>query len=190
VNGFGAKNFQYFVGVYPAERIRVGNELLQQTYLSWFFQYDPTRRFPRVSFSGRTGESIDFSSGTVGDGTSLTVTATVRPIDRIDLQFNTSREWLDADEGRVFTETIERVRAQYSFSAKSLLRVIAQYDNIEFGGGGHAGNFLGSVLYSYKLNWQTVLFLGYGDDRVILPSNDLAKTGRSLFFKVSYAYQR
>jgi hypothetical protein len=191
VNGFGAKNFQYFVGLYPGERIRVGNELLQQTYLSWFLQYDPSRRLPRVSFQGRTGESIDFSSGTVGDGTNLTFTATMRPIDRIDLQLNASREWLDADAGRVFTETIERVRAQYSFSAKSLLRVIAQYDNIEFGGGGgHTGNFLGSVLYSYKLNWQTVLFLGYGDDRVILPNNDLMKTGRSLFFKVSYAYQR
>jgi len=43
---------------------------------------------------------------------------------------------------------------------------------------------------SYKVNWQTVLFVGYGDDRVILPSNDLAKTGRTLFLKVSYAYQR
>src|SRR5262249_31696220 len=112
VNGFGAKNFNFFVGVYPGERVRVGDELLQQTYLSWFFQYDPSRKLPRISSQGRTGESIDFSSGTVGDGTSLTFAATVRPIDRIDLQFNASREWLDADSGRVFTETIERVRAQ------------------------------------------------------------------------------
>ena len=54
----------------------------------------------------------------------------------------------------------------------------------------HSGSFLGSILYSYKINWQTVLFLGYGDDRAITPSNDLVKQDRSLFFKVSYAIQR
>jgi hypothetical protein len=54
----------------------------------------------------------------------------------------------------------------------------------------HSGSFLGSVLYSYKINWQTVLFAGYGDDRAITPSNDLVKLDRSLFFKVSYAVQR
>jgi len=54
----------------------------------------------------------------------------------------------------------------------------------------HRGSFLGSVLYSYKINWQTVLFVGYGDDRTITPSNDLVKLDRSLFFKVSYAVQR
>jgi hypothetical protein len=68
--------------------------------------------------------------------------------------------------------------------------VIAQYINEESGSGNHSGNFLGSVLYSYKLNWQTVLFVGYGDDRLILPDNTLVRTGRSLFLKIGYAYQR
>ena len=52
------------------------------------------------------------------------------------------------------------------------------------------GSFLGSVLYSYKLNWQTVLFAGYGDDRLLLEDDQLVRTGRSLFFKVSYAFIR
>jgi len=190
VNGFGAKNTQFFLTLYPAEKIRVGNELLSQTHFDWFVQFDPMRRIPRVTFQGRVGESIDFGSGQVGDGTSLSLSTTLRPHDRLDLQLLASREWLDVDSGRVFTETIERIRAQYSFSAKSLLRVIGQYVDVESGDGSHGGNFLGSVLYSYKLNWQTVLFVGYGDDRVILPNNDLVRTGRSLFFKVSYAYQR
>jgi hypothetical protein len=190
VSGFGVKNLNFFVALYPQEQVRVGNELVEQTYVNWQVQFDPNRRLPRIAFQGRTGESIDFSSGRVGDGTSLSVAATVRPHDRLDLQLSANREWLDADGGRVFTETIERLRAQYSFSAKSLLRVITQYDDVETGGGDHGGSFLGSVLYSYKLNWQTVLFVGYGDDRVLLPDNTLVRAGRSLFFKVSYAYQR
>ncbi|HJQ36588.1 MAG TPA: DUF5916 domain-containing protein [Thermoanaerobaculia bacterium] len=190
VNGFGAKNTNFFVGLYPEEKILVGNELRSQTHLDWFLQFDPYRRIPRVTLQGRFGESIDFSSGEVGDGTSISASTTIRPHDRLDLQLLLSREWLDIESGRVFTETIERLRAQYSFSAKSLLRVIGQYVNVESGDGDHGGNFLGSVLYSYKLNWQTVLFLGYGDDRVVFPDNSLVRRGRSLFFKVSYAYQR
>lgn len=190
VNGFGAKNTQFFVSLFPAEKVRVGNRLAEQTYVQWFVQFDPYRRIPRVTLQGRTGESIDFESGEVGDGTSLSASTTVRPHDRLDLQLLVNREWLDTDSGRVFTVTIERLRAQYSFSAKSLLRLIGQYVDVEGGDGSHGGNFLGSVLYSYKLNWQTVLFVGYGDDRVILPNNDLVRSGRSLFFKVSYAYQR
>jgi hypothetical protein len=190
VNGIGAKNFNFFVGLYPKERIRVGDELLDQTYVSFFLQYDPSRRIPRVSLQGNVGQQIDFSSAHVGRGASLTGTLTYRPIDRLDLQFLASREWVDALGSRVFTAMVERIRAQYSFSNKSLVRVITQYVDNESGGGDHSGSFLGSVLYSYKLNWQTVLFVGYGDDRVLLPDNTLVRTGRSLFFKVSYAYQR
>ena len=54
----------------------------------------------------------------------------------------------------------------------------------------HDAGFQGSILYSYKINWQTVLYAGYGDDRVLTLDNDLAKLDRSLFFKVSYAIQR
>ena len=43
---------------------------------------------------------------------------------------------------------------------------------------------------SYKINWQTVLYLGYGDDRLLTADNNLSKLDRSLFVKVSYAIQR
>ena len=79
----------------------------------------------------------------------------------------------------------------------ALVRVIAQYVSTDrnralytFPVGAHDGAFLGSVLYSYKLNWQTVLFIGYGDDRALTANNDLAKLDRTLFFKISYAFQQ
>jgi hypothetical protein len=86
----------------------------------------------------------------------------------------------------------------YSFSNRSLLRVIGQYVTTDrspqrytFPVSPHDAQFLGSILYSFKLNWQTVLFLGYGDDRVLNErNNDLVKLDRSFFLKVSYALQR
>jgi hypothetical protein len=93
---------------------------------------------------------------------------------------------------------VERLKATYSFSNKALIRVIGQYvstnrapERYLFPVRPHSARFVGSLLYSYKLNWQTVLFLGYGDDRVLnQATNDLVKLDRSFFFKVSYAIQR
>ena len=206
VNGFGVKNTNFFFGFRPGEKILVGDKLLEQSYLQYFVQFDPYRRVPRVTIQGQFGDSIDFANGRVGDGASISLGTTIRPLDRLDLRLDASRETLDVEGGRLFTATIERLRMQYSFSAKSLVRVIAQhvktdrnpalylacpdYPTKPCGIPPHSGSFLGSVLYSYKLNWQTVLFVGYGDDRVVTAADDLADFGRSLFFKVSYAYQR
>jgi len=44
-------------------------------------------------------------------------------------------------------------------------------------------------LFSYKINPQIVLFLGYSDSYTNNPVNlDLARTNRTFFFKVGYAF--
>jgi hypothetical protein len=193
----GAKNLQAQIGLRIKDQTRVDSALLDQTYMNWFFQFDPSRRFTRISFQGKAGEQIDFANGRVGRGASVILAATVRPVDRLTLDMNVNREWLTIGGGRLYTASVQRLKTTYSFSAKSLLRVIGQYVSTDrdpsrytFPVRRHSGSFLGSILYSYKLNWQTVLFLGYGDDRVLLDNNDLAKLDRSLFFKISYAIQR
>jgi hypothetical protein len=198
VGGFGAKNTQFGVLARIGEKIRVGSELLEQNYLQLDYQFDPHRRIPRITFSARVGEQIDFDNAREGDGLMLSVGASARPHDRLDLQFNVVRDQLDVEGGRLFTAMIERLRAQYSFSNKSLVRVIGQYVTTEYDPTLYPfftvpekdGAFLASVLYSYKLNWQTVLFAGYGDERLLLEDDRLAPYNRSLFFKVSYAFIR
>jgi len=40
------------------------------------------------------------------------------------------------------------------------------------------------------LNWQTALFVGYGDERALDERERLARTERQFFVKLSYAFQR
>jgi len=63
-----------------------------------------------------------------------------------------------------------------------------------------SGDFSGSLLLAYKVNWQSVMYIGYGDDRELTVSpaplgspplgHRLAPLDRQVFVKLSYAFQR
>jgi hypothetical protein len=53
-----------------------------------------------------------------------------------------------------------------------------------------SGTFSGSFLFAYKINWQSVFYAGYGDDRDLSPLHRLVPSDRQAFVKVSYAFQR
>jgi hypothetical protein len=53
-----------------------------------------------------------------------------------------------------------------------------------------AGDFGGSALFAYKINWQSVMFVGYGDDRELSDQRRLAPVDHQFFVKLSYAFQR
>jgi hypothetical protein len=107
----------------------------------------------------------------------------------LTFDLNLNHETLDVEGQRLFTAVIERLKTTYSFSANSLVRVIGQYVTTKFPGS-REGQFSGSLLYSYRVNWQTVLYVGYGDDRVLLQNDSLARAQRSFFTKISYAVLR
>ncbi|MFI5371819.1 MAG: hypothetical protein ACHQ52_09690, partial [Candidatus Eisenbacteria bacterium] len=49
----------------------------------------------------------------------------------------------------------------------------------------------GSALFAYKINWQTVFYLGYGDDHTYTDvTGELEPGRREAFAKISYALQR
>jgi hypothetical protein len=98
---------------------------------------------------------------------------------------------------RLFTARVNRIRGTYTFSAKSYFRAIGQWVDTKRDPSlylspvaAHSRSFSGSLLLAYKLNWQTVLFLGYGDERAPNDKDALEPIARSVFMKISYAFQR
>jgi hypothetical protein len=198
----GAKNLTGIVELHLREKVRTGGRAHEHSYVTFLLQIDPSRRFTRISLSGALGDAVDYANARVGTGTKLGLTATVRPTDHLQLDGLLNRQTLDVTpeggrEGRLFTADIARLKATYNFSARMFLRLIGQYVKTRrdpslygFPVPERDGDFLASALFSYKLNWQTVFFFGYGDDRVVTERNDLVRTGRQVFLKVSYAFQR
>ncbi len=185
------------------DRLRAGDRLLDRKQLAVFVQVDPSRIVSRVSLSGTFGEEIDFANVRVGRGTNLRATATVRPDPHLTLDAVSAVEWLDvarvagAPRERLFTAQVQRLKATVGLNGRAFLRLIGQYVTtrsdptlyLEPVPRRDAG-FSGSALFSYRLNWQTALYLGYGDDRALSTEDRLEKTGRQFFVKLSYAVQR
>ena len=85
--------------------------------------------------------------------------------------------------------SVERLRATYTFTAALVragdrpvrehrARPALYTDEV----GGRSAAFSGSALFAYKLNWQTVLFVGYGDDRELIEDIDASSRADRQFF--------
>jgi hypothetical protein len=148
------------------------------------------------------GQDIDIVNVRSGRGGSVTGNVLLRPTRHLSLDLVSSWSWLDVAQpdgarARLFTAQVERVKLVYNFTAHFYIRVIGEYveerrdpDLYMQPVPERTASFTGSVLLAYRLNWQTAIFAGYGDDRERLPSGGLEPTGRQFFAKISYAFQR
>lgn len=189
---------------YRKERVRVGNQEFPYEYWLLSTSMSPSRMFGQINLDLTTGEAVDFANARPGRGTTVLLGASLRPSDHLELRFNGSRQTLDVapknggPRRRLFTAEVARLKATWTFSSRSFLRLIGQKVTEDrdpslytFLVGPRDDSFTGSALFAYKLNWQTVLFLGYGDERALNERTDrLARSARELFLKVSYAFQR
>ncbi len=187
---------------YAFDRVRAGHITLPRQQLVYTLQFSPSRRISQITLDGFVGEDVDFAGARIGRGARVSLQASLRPTDHLELRLDEARRWLnvptpDGPRSRLFTAHVDRLRATYTFTSRCFLRAIGQWvettrdpslytDAVAR----RSGVLSASALLAYKLNWQTVLFLGYGDNRTLDDAEDLVKTGRQFFMKLSYAFQR
>jgi hypothetical protein len=163
----------------------VQGRLLGYKFVEWSLKANPLRFLPAVALVGAYGQKIDYAAGVVGRGGNLDLSTIVRPTDHLELEGAAKRDWLVG----TFSAQLERVKMTYTFSPRSLVRLIGQYQDVDHRPARNGG-FTASALYAYRLNWQTLFFVGYGDERTLDGRETLRRSGRTLFMKVAYAVQR
>ena len=171
-------------------------------WVHYRFYFTPGKRFTRIELTGNVGDQVDFANDRLGDGATVNLEATVRPTDHLELRLDATRRWLDVTDergvhGRLFTADVGRLKATYTFNARTWLRAIGQWIETErrpdlytFEIDDGDGSFSGSAVFAYKLNWQTVLYVGASDSQERDARGRLEPADRQLFAKVSYAFQR
>jgi len=183
------------------DRVRSGAQTFDRRQLLYSVQISPTRRIAQVAADGYVGEEVDFANSRLGQGATVNLTFMLNPTDHLELAINQNQRWLDVEtdtaSGRLFTARVTRVRGTYTFTARLFARLIGQYVSTENDPSlyltpvaARSGVFSGSALLAYKVNWQSVLFVGYGDDRELTNQNQLHPASRQIFVKISYASQR
>ncbi len=157
----------------------------------------PGKIVQQVILQAVYGDDVDFANNRPADGWRATLTADLQPTNHLAFGLSAARRTLDVDAGTLFTADLARLRTVYTFSARSWLRLVGEWQKIERDPGLYtfavrptSADFSGSAVFAYKLNWQTVLFLGLGEERSEDPNGHLQPLGRQAFFKLSYAFQR
>ena len=128
----------------------------------------------------------------LGNGTTATLFASVRPMSRLnaDLNFITSRLHDPRSAEQVFDVKIYRALTTYQFTNRLLLRNILEYNAF-------SGTLAANLLVTYRVNAGTVFFVGYDDhyqqgdliDSTIFPTTRFEQTNRAIFTKLSYLFR-
>ncbi|OGD21500.1 MAG: hypothetical protein A2W03_12075 [Candidatus Aminicenantes bacterium RBG_16_63_16] len=105
-----------------------------------------------------------------------------------------SRERLESYGLRTYTADLSQVRLIYNFSVRAFVRAIVQYRYVDrvperyvFPVDPLTKGLFTQFLFSYKINPQTVLFVGYSDNATGLRGVDITRTNRTFFLKLGYA---
>ena len=153
----------------------------------------PNRRFPLLSLTLRHGDEIDIENSRLGTGTTISLLATVSPVDRLQAELSAERHWLDVPESsgtvRAFLATVARAKLNYTMTSRSFVRLIGEWEALDLSaaGGSDDSRFSGSALYGYRLNWQSVLYVGYGNEPALAMDLDRQQV---LFVKMAYAFRQ
>jgi hypothetical protein len=149
----------------------------------------------RINVTGTFGDAIDFANGRKGDGVRLGPEVQYRAGKRVELRLSHGLERVAVEAGRVFTANLTQGRAVYYLGTRAFARVILQYLDLDQNPELYAEaveartrHLFSQLLLSYKLNPQTVVFLGYSDNARASGSVALARSDRTFFVKLGYAF--
>lgn len=114
---------------------------------------------------------------------------------RLTLTHANERLWVKG--GRLYDANLSELRAVYQFNARAFFRAILQYTDYKLNQSlytvpvePHYQNLLTQLLFSYKINPQTALYVGYSDNYDGYQTTPLTQTDRTVFVKVGYAWVR
>jgi hypothetical protein len=143
------------------------------------------------------GDAIDYANARAASSVLLNPSLEVALGRHLNLNLNHTYESLTLKGDRVYLANLLQARLIYNFNVRCFLRAIVQYSDIQYNPALYSfpvearekGLFT-QLLFSYKINPQTVLFLGYTDSGIGTANIDLTRAGRTFFLKIGYALVR
>lgn len=169
-------------------------EIFDETFVRIRAGFQPTGSF-ELGVWGNLGDTIDFDNVRPAQQTYLTPWFRWNLGRHLRLFLSETYQRLEVEEGRLFTASLTEFRGVYQFTVRSFLRAIVQYETVNRDPSLYEDpvaaldeNLLTQILFAYKINPKTVLFLGYSDGFVGEDDIDLTRESRALFLKIGYSW--
>jgi hypothetical protein len=141
------------------------------------------------------GEAIDYANAQTGRQLTLEPSVEFKLSRGLSTRVGHTYEQFDVDDGRLYSANITYVGTLYQFTRRAFVRAIVQYENCDFDPANYPyevdaseSGLATQLLFSYKINPQTVLFLGYSDGHYGNQDIDLTQYERTFFAKIGYAW--
>ncbi len=154
----------------------------------------PNRVF-ELDLQLRSGRWIDFEHTRSADRLRIAPEVTIRPGRHLLLGFEYTYLALDVEAGRLFTAGVAEMRGIWQFNVRTFVRVILQYTEITKDPTLYAEevdrenrDLFTQLLFSYKVNPRTVVYVGYSDGSVATENYGLTVQDRTVFAKLGYSF--
>ena len=148
-----------------------------------------------LMFDGIFDDRIDYANTRPGRRVRLSPYVSYAFGLHLRLSLRHTYERMGVDAGRLYTANISRASVRYQFSARAFLRSILQYVDYRYNSDIYTfkidpiyRHLSTQILFSYKINPRTVLFLGYSDNHFGNQDYGLAQADRTFFVKLGYAW--
>jgi predicted porin len=141
------------------------------------------------------GDQIDYANARLGSRFRINPWMSYNLGRHIRLALNHNFERMRASNARLYTANISQLTAVYQFNVRTFSRAIIQYvnydynqDNYTFQQDSEDRRLFTQLLFSYKFNPRTVLFLGYADNHRGNQDFSITQSNRTFFVKLGYAW--
>jgi hypothetical protein len=151
-----------------------------------------------VQLQARNGKQVDFVNTRLAHEVRLRPNIDWNVNQHLLVRLQHTYDRLDTEDGQlIFKADLSDLRVTWQFNVRSFIRFTTQRQDIERNVAAYTDPTtqprtltVGTqLLYSYKVNPQTVLYVGYADNSLDDDSVfDLTRINRTLFAKLSYAW--
>lgn len=181
---------------YRPQRHYQGVDFKDEQFLNFYTEATPFKKlFAFLSINA--GDQIDFTNVKPAKRMRINPGFRYKATRNLELRLSYTNEKLDVEGGQLYDADVTELRAVYQFNVRMFVRALIQYTDISRNPllynrpdrtSSRTRQLFPQLLFSYKLNPQTVLFVGYSSTRFGNDSFDYAETDRTLFVKVGYAW--
>ncbi|MBC8180666.1 carbohydrate binding family 9 domain-containing protein [candidate division KSB1 bacterium] len=148
-----------------------------------------------IHFFWRYGDQIDYANTQLGTRIQLMPSFELNLGLHLKMEFLHTFERLNVNGGRLYSANVSHLKLIYQFNKRMFIRTILQYKDYQRNVNLYSNSveaetkkLFTQFLLSYKINPQTVFFLGYSDDYYEDENISLIQTNRTIFAKIGYAY--